>query len=154
MTANPAPSRFQDAKVARFEIGGMHCAACAFRNEETLKRLPGVREAVVNFALRNARVEFDPAQIDENALRAAVTGNGFEVLERERISDHRRRAEREVAVARWRAIIALLLAAPVIALAMLEVELPWDIAAPEGGGGQDHLLLREVREVLDRLPVT
>ena len=37
----------------------MHCAACANRNERALKKLHGVREAAVNFGMRNARVEFD-----------------------------------------------------------------------------------------------
>ena len=33
--------------IARFDIGGMHCAARANRNERALKKLPGVREAAV-----------------------------------------------------------------------------------------------------------
>src|SRR5262245_54488108 len=106
----------------------MHCAACAFRNEEALKRLPGVREAAVNFALRNARVEFDPAQVTERALHEAVTSNGFQVLSSERAAENKRRAEGEVAAARLRAMAALALAAPVMILAMLEIELPWSIA--------------------------
>ena len=92
MTTTPSPSQFENAKVARFDIGGMHCAACAIRNEEALKRLPGVREAAVNFALRNARVEFDPAQVTERALHEAVTSNGFQVLNsRARQREHRPR---------------------------------------------------------------
>src|SRR5262245_39451352 len=112
MTTSPSQSQFQNAQVARFDIGGMHCAACAFRNEEALKRLPGVREAAVNFALRNARVEFDPQQITETALHNAVTSNGFQVLGSEGISEHQRRAESEVAAARMRAMVALAFAAP------------------------------------------
>ena len=46
----------------------MHCAACAIRNEQALKKLHGVREAAVNFGMRNARVEFDPAAVTERAL--------------------------------------------------------------------------------------
>jgi Cu+-exporting ATPase len=42
-------------RVTHFAIGGMHCAACANRNELALQRLPGVVEAAVNFALRSAR---------------------------------------------------------------------------------------------------
>ena len=34
--------------TATFAIGGMHCAACAVRNERTLRKIPGVRDANVN----------------------------------------------------------------------------------------------------------
>ena len=39
-----------------FAIGGMHCAACAVRNERTLRKIPGVLEANVNLGTRRARV--------------------------------------------------------------------------------------------------
>ncbi len=67
----PAPYR------AQFDIAGMHCAACANRNERALKGLPGVREATVNLALRRAHVAFDPALVSERALHEAVIANGF-----------------------------------------------------------------------------
>ena len=72
MTEMPALRRLtsapQGSRVTHFEIGGMHCAACANRNELALKKLPGVAEAAVNFAMRSARVEFDPSQVSERAL--------------------------------------------------------------------------------------
>ena len=52
----------------------MHCAACANRNERALKKLHGVREAAVNFGMRNARVEFDASAVSERALHDAVIG--------------------------------------------------------------------------------
>ena len=64
-----------------FAIGGMHCAACAVRNERTLLKTPGVREANVNLGTRRARVEFDETAVSEAALREAVVGNGYEVLD-------------------------------------------------------------------------
>ncbi|MDP2830893.1 MAG: heavy metal-associated domain-containing protein, partial [Candidatus Omnitrophota bacterium] len=35
-------------------ISGMHCASCASNIEGALKRLPGVFDARVNFAIENA----------------------------------------------------------------------------------------------------
>ena len=116
------------AQVARFDIGGMHCAACANRNERALKSLPGVRDAAVNFALRSARVEFDPALVSEASLHEAVVGNGFQVLRAEFAKDNNARAEQELHEAKWRAFAALALSAPVMLLAMLEIELPWTVA--------------------------
>lgn len=106
----------------------MHCAACANRNELALKRLPGVVAAAVNFAMRSARVEFDPSKVSEPALHEAVVQNGFQVLSPERAKDNRARAERELNEARFRAFAALALAAPVMLLAMLDISLPWEIA--------------------------
>jgi len=63
-----------------FVIGGMHCAACAFSNERSLLKVPGVRKADVNLRTRHARVEFDETAVSEAALRRAVADNGYEVL--------------------------------------------------------------------------
>ena len=133
MTAVAAQESLGGAKVARFDIGGMHCAACANRNERALKSLPGVRDAVVNFALRSARVVFDPAVVSERALHEAVTDNGFQVLTREFAKDNKERARQELAHARTRAMAALVLTAPVVALAMLGIDLPWEIAGRNAG---------------------
>jgi P-type Cu+ transporter len=132
LTAMPAPEHLapapQGTKVSHFEIGGMHCAACANRNELALKKLPGVVEAAVNFALRSARVEFDPARVSERTLHQTVVANGFQVLSKELARDNKAAAARELGHARLRAFIALALAAPVMTLAMLDVVLPWEIA--------------------------
>jgi Cu+-exporting ATPase len=99
----------------------MHCAACANRNERALKNLPGVHEAAVNFALRSARVEFDPGVVSERALHDTVVSNGFQVLTSEFAKDNQQHAQRELALAQWRAAAALALSGPVMLLAMLEI---------------------------------
>src|SRR6266852_37488 len=110
--------------TATFEISGMHCAACAVRNERTLRKIPGVRDANVNLGTRRARVEFDEAAVSEPALRKAITENGYEVSADES-GDHRQQVRAEVRAARLRALSAIALATPVVLLAMSDVELPW-----------------------------
>src|SRR5215204_1302880 len=114
-------------KTTTFAIGGMHCAACAARNERVLQKLAGVRNVAVNFATRKARVEFDDTALSETRLHEAVINAGYEVLTSEFAQDHKDRAQRELRTARLRAFFALALAAPVVVLAMLEVELPWSL---------------------------
>lgn len=109
--------------TATFEIGGMHCAACAVRNERTLRKIPGVRDANVNLGTRRARVEFDEATVSEPALREAIVENGYEVRADEG-ADHRRQVQEVVQAAKLRAFWAIALAAPVALLAMADVELP------------------------------
>ncbi|MBD5539453.1 MAG: heavy metal translocating P-type ATPase, partial [Desulfovibrio sp.] len=63
----------------RFDIGGMHCAACSSRIERVTGRLPDVERVSVNLA--TARAEVWPAPGDADAVRrefmAAVAKLGF-----------------------------------------------------------------------------
>ncbi|MDE6734357.1 MAG: heavy metal translocating P-type ATPase [Desulfovibrio sp.] len=67
------------ASPLRFDIGGMHCAACSSRIERVTGRLPDVEKVSVNLA--TARAEVWPAPGDADAVRrefmAAVARLGF-----------------------------------------------------------------------------
>jgi P-type Cu+ transporter len=114
-------------RTATFNIGGMHCASCSTRNERTLKKLNGVRDATVNLATHSARVVFDESLVSEPMLHRLVIDNGYEVLSAEFAEDHKQRVRQELASARWRAFAALALAVPVSALSMFNVKLPGTI---------------------------
>ncbi len=60
-------------------VGGMTCAACVNRVEKTLRALPGVAEANVNFATERATVTFDGEQVDRGDFRTAIVDLGYEV---------------------------------------------------------------------------
>ena len=62
-------------------VGGMTCAACVRRVENSLSGLPGVGQASVNLATERATVEYDPAQVDPEAFRAAIIDAGYEIRE-------------------------------------------------------------------------
>jgi P-type Cu+ transporter len=47
----------QGEKEAVLPIAGMTCAACAVRIEKGLKKLDGVEEATVNFALERTSIK-------------------------------------------------------------------------------------------------
>ncbi len=112
-------------QTATFAIGGMHCAACAVRNERTLVKIPGVLKANVNLGTRRARIGFDESAVTETALRDAVNDNGYEVLSDEAAGDPRQLAGREVKAAGERAFWAIALGVPVVVLAMANIALPW-----------------------------
>ena len=111
-------------KTATFAIGGMHCAACAVRNERTLGKIPGVLKVNVNLGTRRARVEFDERAVTEVALRDAVVQNGYQVLT-DQAADPRKLARQEVQTAKQKAFWAIALGAPVMILAMADISLPW-----------------------------
>jgi Cu+-exporting ATPase len=62
-------------------IGGMHCATCAITVRDALMEVPGVFDAKVNFALGKAAVTYDSSIVPTPALKKAVEGSGYKVLE-------------------------------------------------------------------------
>lgn len=65
-------------------IGGMTCAGCARRVEQTLAEMDGVRQCAVNFATHRAQLAVDNDQAPEQMLeriRHSVDKAGFQLLE-------------------------------------------------------------------------
>jgi Cu+-exporting ATPase len=58
-------------------ITGMHCASCAGIIERSLKKVPGVKEANVNFAAEKARITYDRALATTDKLIDAVKKSGY-----------------------------------------------------------------------------
>lgn len=56
---------------------GMHCSSCAAIIERSLKKVPGVSEAHVNFAAEKATVTFDESKTSINELVAGVKKAGY-----------------------------------------------------------------------------
>ncbi len=93
-------------------LGGMHCAACVARVERALGSVPGVDQALVNLATRQARVRFDPGRASLEALKEAVHQAGYEVEEVAREHRAPRAPEVEVRQYRRRFLTALILSLP------------------------------------------
>jgi len=98
-------------------LEGMTCAACAARIETTLNRLPGV-EAAVNFATESARVDYDRARADVDALLTAVARAGYSARVRHDAAAERKRDAARRGAA-WRALrrellLAFALTAPFV----------------------------------------
>jgi P-type Cu+ transporter len=60
-------------------ISGMSCVNCATNIERTLKKLPGAREARVNFAAESATVLFEAAELGPQKIVDAIEGAGYTV---------------------------------------------------------------------------
>src|SRR6187402_1107568 len=79
-----------DVEPITLAVGGMTCAGCATTIQRGLSQIAGVEGADVNVATRRATVlpdgTFDPAEL-ELAMRAAITGLGYQVLTPERAAD-------------------------------------------------------------------
>jgi len=60
----------------------MTCASCAMRIEKGLKKLPGVKDASVNFATEQASVTYDPTQTNLDQMVRSVEAVGYKAFPR------------------------------------------------------------------------
>ena len=78
-------------------LSGMHCTACATLIERSLSKVPGVRQASVNYASEKAIVRFESGRTDTRAALQAVSAAGYraEVIDQSDPEFERRRREAE-----------------------------------------------------------
>lgn len=111
-------------------IEGMHCAGCVTRIEEALRRVPGVREATVNLATREARVRFEPAAAGIAEFERAIEEIGYgaspidteDVLQAAELEEKKTTASYRVQVRTL--AIAGVLALPVVVISMADLMFP------------------------------
>jgi Cu+-exporting ATPase len=112
-----------------FIIGKMHCANCALTLEKALKKLPGVKNASVNFVLGKARVDFDNAKLDEKEIAKAVEKAGYEVILGQKSKDIEKEArEKEIKGYKTKFSASFALSTPLVFFMLAELG---GIALPE-----------------------
>src|SRR3989344_1119720 len=112
-------------KKIQFTIAGMHCSSCAIKNERGLKKVPGVKDAVVNYGTSTATVEFDEKKTNHKILHNVIIKNGYKVVTNNH--EHKINLQKELKNSRYKAEFALALAVPTLILAMLDIKLPYQI---------------------------
>ncbi|MFA6097300.1 MAG: heavy metal translocating P-type ATPase [Candidatus Paceibacterota bacterium] len=97
-------------------LSGMHCASCAKIIEKKLAKVPGVKEANVNFAAEKARVIFDSSKAGVNDLVKAVKAVGYGAsLPNDADPDaERRRKQKEIDGFRNKFVISFILSFPML----------------------------------------
>nr|GMD65868.1 probable copper-transporting ATPase HMA5 [Ipomoea batatas] len=65
---------------ALFCVTGMTCSACAGSVEKAVKRLPGIKEAVVDVLNNKAQVLFYPSFVNEETIRETIEDAGFQAM--------------------------------------------------------------------------
>jgi Cu+-exporting ATPase len=69
-----------EQKEANLQISGMTCAACANRIEKGLKKVEGVQDANVNFALEKTKILYDPAKTNPQEFKEKVESLGYGIV--------------------------------------------------------------------------
>lgn len=104
----------------------MSCAVCANNVEIAVKKLPGVRSAVVNFAAENLLVEYDPTMLSLEKIQEAVQAAGYDLI----ISEEEKEKQREAASLRHykslrnRVLVAWVFAIPLMVVSMSFMHTP------------------------------
>jgi Cu+-exporting ATPase len=99
-------------------IGGMHCATCALTIQDSLKEVPGVFDARVNFALGKALVDYDTAVASQADLKRAVEEAGYKVLEVQGVMAEKIAREKELKDGFNALLLAAIFALPIAAISM------------------------------------
>lgn len=133
-------------------LTGMHCASCALLIERSLKKVPGVRQANVNFAAEKAAVTFDPQATDTTHLIAAVrkAGYGAEIVDERDKEFERRKRDSEILDYKRKFIISAMLSAPMLYFMLLPLLrwLPGSVTLPPYIGLLSLLLTIPVQFVI------
>jgi Cu+-exporting ATPase len=110
----------------KIAIEGMHCASCAGIIEKSLKKVPGVKQANVNFAAEKVAVIFDKSQADSSEIIFAITKAGYKATvidENDREFDRKKKA-REIAELKKKFLFGLVFSLPMLYF-MLQDFLKW-----------------------------
>lgn len=67
----------------KYEITGMHCAACSASVEKVTRRLPGVERSDVNLTTGIMEIVYDEKQVSRDLIRGKVEKAGFGISRRE-----------------------------------------------------------------------
>lgn len=70
----------KDLKIYRYQIRGLHCAGCAARSEDALRKQEGVVDASVNLAAMTATATVDPSHVNSQLLEQAIKDIGYELI--------------------------------------------------------------------------
>ncbi|MBW3016795.1 heavy metal translocating P-type ATPase [Candidatus Woesearchaeota archaeon] len=99
-------------------ISGMHCASCALKIENSLKKLEGVSNASVNYATEKASVDFDDNITNEGEIKNAIAQLGYRVIEEEHEDKEKLERQKEIKLLKKLFLFALAFSLPIFIIAM------------------------------------
>ncbi len=110
-----------------FPVTGMTCASCAVSIESTLKSLPGVKEASVNFADQSVQVSYDPINTTSKIFKKSIQAIGYDLIIDSVNKDLLKEEAQQQAYKSIirRTIGATLLSLPIVLIGMFFMKLPY-----------------------------
>ncbi len=119
-------------KMVSLDIEGMHCSSCALLIEKSIKKIPGIYQANVNFSSSQAMVKMDPNQVWLQDLIKAVENAWYiwTIKDEEHKVDEVDKRKKETKYWFSKFFAAAILSAPMI-LFMLYEFFPWILPLPK-----------------------
>lgn len=110
-----------------FPVLNMHCVGCAANVEKTVKKLPGVTDASVNFATNTLSVSYDADKLTPGEIRAAVLAAGYDLIVEEILKEERREEAQQIRYQRLKrkVIGAWIFVIPMLLFSMVLMHMPY-----------------------------
>lgn len=110
-----------------FPVLNMHCAGCVNNVEKTVRKLPGVIDASVNFATNTLAISYEDDKLTPGEIRAAVLAAGYDLIVEESHKDERQEEERRkrYLLLKRKVIGAWILVIPLLILSMVLMHVPY-----------------------------
>lgn len=106
-------------KKTILNITGMHCSSCVLKIETSLKKVHGVYDAKVNFAVSKAYIDYDPSRVRMDDLKTAVKNVGYEAVEEEKTPDvEKQKRKKEVRILKIKFFISAVFSIPLLYVSM------------------------------------
>ena len=102
-----------------YNIEGMSCTACAKAVERAMKKLEGVTDSSVNYAMEKLTITFDPEQVTGRDIKRAVEKAGYKAVDEDTLKDEDNSKKEKEIKALWnRFLIGLIFTLPLMYISM------------------------------------
>ena len=101
-----------------YKIEGMTCTACASRVEKVTNKMPGVENAVVNFATEKLSISFDSDKVTFAEVKATVEKAGYKLIREEDNVNNEGKKVTEQSKLLKRLILSLVFTVPLLIITM------------------------------------
>ena len=101
-----------------YKIEGMTCTACASRVEKVTNKMPGVENAVVNFATEKLSISFDADKVTFGEVKATVEKAGYKLIREEDTLKNEGKKVTEQSKLLKRLILSLVFTVPLLIITM------------------------------------
>ncbi|MCL5794993.1 MAG: heavy metal translocating P-type ATPase [Patescibacteria group bacterium] len=103
-------------------LSGMHCTSCAAIISKTINKLPGIKQANVNFAAEKATIIFDQTQLSVEDIISAIKNAGYraEAIDTADYQTETKKRDTEIDGYKKKFIFSLLLSLPMLYFMLLD----------------------------------
>ncbi|KKU92258.1 MAG: Heavy metal translocating P-type ATPase [Microgenomates group bacterium GW2011_GWA1_48_10] len=116
-----SPKETSDTQKVNFNLYGMHCSSCASLIERALRKVPGVKEARVNFAAEKANVLFEsPAKVEDLTNAVVKAGYKARLVDAKNTQADTQRQQSEIRAQFTNFLAGLILSAPMFYFMLLD----------------------------------